>query len=469
MDTVGAIVAGLAGTAVMTALIYVAPLMGMPRMDIIGFLGAMVTSNRDRATILGVLFLTACGGIVAGDPTGAAGGSHDGAETEGPKPAALSETSMPIEDASTEASVMASPTATPELLPQEPAPRGAEWEFGTDFELHTVAYDEILSGGPPKDGIPAIDKPNFLPVEEADEWLEPQEPVVLLQVANVTRAYPVQILMWHEIVNDVVGGVPVAVSFCPLCNTAIAFERTFEGQVLDFGTTGRLRYSNLIMYDRQTETWWQQASGEGIAGKFAGRQLTFLPASIVSWADFKAAHPGGEVLSRDTGFGRRYGQNPYLGYDDVNRSPFLYDGPQPPDQLLPMARVLTLDLNGQAIAYPYQVLEEIHVVNDTVAGTPVAVFWDTGTASALDAGSVAGGRDVGTAVAFSREVQGDTLTFRFQDGSIMDEHTGSEWNVLGQGIAGPLAGAQLEPVVSINHFWFSWAAFRPETRIFKLN
>lgn len=419
--------------------------------------------------ILGLLFLTACGATLASEGMGPGGNPRDTSIPEVSTPIPLPETSTPNGGEPTQAPLTAPPTGTTEFLPPEPAPRGAEREFRTDFERHSVPFDEILSGGPPKDGIPAIDEPRIISIEEADEWLEPQEPVALFQIGDDVRAYPLQILMWHEIVNDVVGGVPVAVTFCPLCNTAIAFERTFEGQVLDFGTTGRLRYSNLIMYDRQTETWWQQASGEGIAGEFAGRQLTFLPAPIISWADFAAAHPEGQVLSRDTGFRRRYGENPYLGYDDVNQAPFLYDGPQPPDQLLPMARVLTIDLGGEAVAYPYDVLQEIHVANDVVAGTAVAVFWAPGTASALDQGSVAGGRDVGTVVAYSREGQEDTLTFHFQDDRIVDEQTGSEWDVLGQAVAGSLAGAQLKPVVSVNHFWFSWAAFKPETRIFEPN
>ena len=156
------------------------------------------------------------------------------------------------------------PAAAPTLLANEPPPAGAESEFETDFSKHTVPYSEILSGGPPKDGIPAIDSPKHVSVSEADEWLEPVEPVVLVRVGDVARAYPIQILMWHEIVNDSLGGKPLMVSFCPLCNTAIAFEREFDGQIFDFGTTGRLRYSNLIMYDRQTETWWQQATGKEI-------------------------------------------------------------------------------------------------------------------------------------------------------------------------------------------------------------
>ncbi|HSN73727.1 MAG TPA: DUF3179 domain-containing protein [Anaerolineae bacterium] len=223
---------------------------------------------------------------------------------------------LPTSDAAepTAAASPATPTANQPsgvaLLSPESPPPGVEREFSTDFSRHTVPYSEVFSGGPPKDGIPAIDAPNFVAVAAADEWLQPQEPVVLVQVDGNARAYPLQILTWHEIVNDTVGGLPLAVTFCPLCNTAIAFERTLDGRVLDFGTTGRLRFSNLLMYDRQTESWWQQAGGDAIAGDLDGRQLAFYPATIVAWDEFKAAHPDGQVLSRETGFSRSYGSNP---------------------------------------------------------------------------------------------------------------------------------------------------------------
>ncbi len=365
--------------------------------------------------------------------------------------------------------VSAAPSG-PELvegLADEPPPTGAEFEFKTDFSKHTVPYSEILSGGPPKDGIPAIDNPQFIRVNEADQWLKPVEPVVLVRVGDEARAYPIQILIWHEIVNDTLGGKPLMVSFCPLCNTAIAFEREFNGQILDFGTTGRLRYSNLIMYDRQTETWWQQATGDAIAGEYAGAQLTFYPASIISWADFKTAYPNGTVLSRETGHNRSYGRNPYLGYDDVNQSPFLYRGKETPGQLVPMARVLTLDLDGEAVAYPYDILSNVGVVNDTVGGQRVVVFWSEGTASALDTSQIAEGRDVGAAVAYAAEVDGQPLTFEVANGVFRDKETGSEWDILGRAVSGTLKGKQLTELPAINHFWFSWAAFRPETRVFE--
>jgi hypothetical protein len=358
-------------------------------------------------------------------------------------------------------------SATPTLLQDEPPPAGANSEFTTDFSKHSVSYSEILSGGPPKDGIPALKDPDFVFVSEADAWLKPAEPVILVQVDADARAYPIQVLIWHEIANDTVGSEPLVVTFCPLCNTAIAFKRTINGEVLDFGTTGRLRYSNLIMYDRQTETWWQQATGEAIAGELTGTQLEFYPATIISWEDFKAAFPQGKVLSRETGYLRNYGHNPYVGYDDVNNPPFLYQGPATPNQLPPVARVLTIDLHGEAAAYPYETLEKVGAVNDTVGGEPVVIFWQAGTVSPLDSPTTGSGRDVGTAAAFSRQVNDQILTFRFEEGAIQDQETRSIWNVLGLATDGELAGTQLRPVISINHFWFSWAAFRPETRVYQ--
>ena len=329
-----------------------------------------------------------------------------------------------------------------------------------------MPYSEVLSGGPPKDGIPAIDDPVFVAVVEADRWLAAQEPVVLVEAGGAAKAYPLQVLTWHEIVNDEVGGVPISVTFCPLCNTAIGFKREFDGRILDFGTTGRLRYSNLIMYDRQTETWWQQATGTGIAGQYAGSRLVFYPANIISWEEFRDRFPDADVLSRQTGYNRSYGRNPYAGYDNVGSTPFLYRGPRTPDALPPMARVLTVDLDEEAVAYPYETLAQVRVINDTVAQRAVLVLWQPGTASALDSGSIAAGRDVGTGASFSRQLDGRILDFEWQDGAIRDRQTGSTWSLLGEATAGPLNGSRLDAVVSVNHFWFSWAAFRPDTRIY---
>jgi len=219
------------------------------------------------------------------------------------------------------------------------------------------------------------------------------------------------------------------------------------------------------MYDRQTETWWQKANGEAVIGELTGRRLTLLPASIVSWAEAQEQHPQAEVLSRETGFDRPYGRNPYIGYDAIDSSPFLFDG-ETPGELPAMARVTTVELNGEAVAYPNGVLQEVQVVNDTVGDQPVAVFWQPGLASALDAQTIADGEDVGASGLFLRTLDGETLTFALDGDAIVDDQTGSRWDIFGTAVAGELAGAQLEPVVKVDHFWFSWAAFRPDTRIY---
>ena len=202
----------------------------------------------------------------------------------------------------------------------------SEWPR-TDFARARVAFDEIMSGGPPKDGIPSIDRPRFVSVVEA-RHMKDVEPVVGLVIAGEARAYPVSVLMWHEIVNDEIGGVPVAITYCPLCNSSVVFDRRLDGRVLDFGTTGKLRHSDMVMYDRQTESWWQQFLGEGIVGELAGRTLKVLPSRLESFADFRARAPAGRVLVPNDPGMRRYGANPYVGYDSLD-VPFLYRGPLP--------------------------------------------------------------------------------------------------------------------------------------------
>jgi Protein of unknown function (DUF3179) len=353
------------------------------------------------------------------------------------------------------------------LLPQEAPPPGTTFEFGTNFAKHCVHYSEILSGGPVKDGISAIDAPKIVTVGAANAWLRPVEPVIFFQVGGDARAYPIQILIWHEVVNDTVGGVPVTVTFCPLCNTAIAFERTVNGRVLDFGTTGRLRFSNLVMYDRQTESWWRQALGLAIAGEYTGTQLVARPAAIIAWSEFKAAHHDGRVLSRDTGFDRPYGQNPYRGYDNINSSPYLYQGPPLPGTLKPLARILAITVGGSAVAYPFETLGTMRVVNDTVGGTSITVFWTPGTASPLDRPTTSDGRDVGSATAFASALNGQQLTFTFDGAHFVDAQTGSQWDGLGRAVSGKLAGQALTPVTSaVNAFWFAWISFQPATRVY---
>jgi hypothetical protein len=352
----------------------------------------------------------------------------------------------------------------------------ASGEWRTDFTRHTVPLEEIVPGGPPKDGIPAIDRPTFESVRRADRWLEDREPVIAVEHNGAARAYPLQILIWHEIVNDRIGDAPIAVTYCPLCNTAIVFDRRHEGRALDFGTTGRLRHSDLVMYDRQTESWWQQATGEAIVGALAGDTLRWLDAQTLSWAEFKAAHPDGDVLSRETGFSRPYGTNPYTGYDAPDRSPLPGFFRGKPDNRLPaMERVVAVRVGSETVAYPFSRMRDVRVVNDVVGARPLVVFWAPGTASALDQSRIASGRDVGASGVFDRRVgcasKADachTLTFEAaSDGAFRDRETRSTWTLTGRAVSGPLRGRRLTAVPSGDYFWFAWAVFRPETRVWR--
>ncbi len=335
--------------------------------------------------------------------------------------------------------------------------------WNTDWTRRTINYDEVLSGGPPRDGIPSIDAPVFISQDEVS-WLAEAEPVIALEINGDARAYPIQIVTWHEIVNDEVGGQPVIVTFCPLCNSAIVFSREVDGEVYEFGVSGLLRNSDLIMYDRTTESLWQQFTGEGIVGFHAGDQLEIVPSGLLSYAEFQQAYPEGRVLSRETGINRQYGVNPYVEYDSSTR-PFLFTGAVDP-RLAAMERVVGLNFGDQQLAYPYTSLADTPVVQDDLNGQPYVIFYAFGTNSALDAALIAEARDVGATGVFNPVVAGEMLTFAVEDGVFIDNETGSSWTLSGQAISGPLEGTQLERLVATDHFWFSWAAFYPETEVY---
>ena len=256
----------------------------------------------------------------------------------------------------------------------------------TDFTRSSVDFSEIISGGPPRDGIPAINDPSFIPVA-AEDRIPDSEPVMTLEMEGQTpRAYPIRYLMWHEIVNDEVGGIPVAVTYCPLCNSGMVFDARLDGETRTFGVSGKLRHSDMVMYDRETESWWQQAVGEGIVGHHMGDRLDQLPAWMESWAEFRARNPDALVMD-EPDWRRQYGSNPYVSYDSSTR-PFLFSGEMPPHDIEPLMRVVRVEDR----AWTYERLREEGEI--TEAG--VTISWRSGQASALDSANMAQGRDVGT-------------------------------------------------------------------------
>jgi hypothetical protein len=326
------------------------------------------------------------------------------------------------------------------------------WE--TDFSKHSVPLSEFQPGGPPRDGIPPVDEPKPTSQADAEKWLSEQEPVLVVEAGGQVRAYPVQILVWHEIVNDKLGGHPIAVTYCPLCNSSLVFDPRVAGRTLTFGTTGNLRRSDLVMWDRQTESWWQQLSAEAVVGELTGTRLRVLPSQTLSWADYKRIHPGGDVLSRDTGAARDYGSNPYAGYDAPDSEPFLFEG-ETDNRLPPKERVVAVFAADETVVVPFSRLARDPVVQIEAGGRPVVVLYKRGIVSPLDAPVIDDSRDVGTAAAFDPRLDGRKLSFERRNGGFVDRETGSRWNIAGRAVAGELAGERLDPVRHDQQFWFA--------------
>ena len=351
-----------------------------------------------------------------------------------------------------------------EDLPGEVFNSSRNWT--TDWTRRTIDVTEMRAGlhsSDPRDGIPPIDVPQFQPISTAD-WLSDNDPGALVQLNGEARFYPLSILTAHEIVNDRFGDVPVAVTFCPLCNTAITFDRRVDGEVLRLGVSGLLRHSDLVMWDDKTDSLWQQLTGEGIIGTYAGTQLEVIPTAIVSYSDARTGFPNALSLAPESGRGR-YGSNPYVGYSSLSR-PFLYDG-ETDDRFPALSRVVGLSVNDDAKAYHFTTLAKTRAVNDTVGDTPVVVWWGGNAADALDASSIADSQVIGSGLVFDRRVDGQTLTFAPADNDqFVDEETGTTWSLLGQAVAGPLEGLHLTPVAHRNEFWFAWNAFFPDADVY---
>ena len=342
----------------------------------------------------------------------------------------------------------------------------AIWE--TDFSNSIIDLEELLVGIPlsdPRDAIPPIDNPQFEAVSESD-WIQDPEPGVLIEIEGDARFYPLSVMTRHEIVNDEVGGIPVAVTYCPLCNTALVFDRRFEGETLRLGVSGLLRNSDLVMWDDVTQTLWQQVTGEAIVGEHAGKSLTPLASAIVRWADFRDTHPDGQALSSDQGFGLVYGSNPYEFYSSRSRPYNFYSG-EIDDRFPALERVVGISVNGIDKAYPFSLINKVRVVHDNLAGQELVVFWGASdTADALDSGLIADAIGIGTGIVYNPVVDGERLTFVASgDTEFVDNETGTTWSILGKATSGELAGEELELLPHRNEFWFAWQAFFPDAEV----
>lgn len=283
---------------------------------------------------------------------------------------------------------------------------------GFDLNNSTIPVGKILSGGPPRDGIPSIDKPSFLSANKAT-YLKPNDRIIGIVVAGEARAYPIRILNWHEIVNDVIKGRAVAVTFCPLCGSGIVYSADINGKAHKFGVSGLLYNSDVLLYDRETETLWSQILSKGISGKLVNKTLKIIPSSHTSWQAWRKKHPNSKVLSDKTGFSRDYSRSPYGDYNKNKNTYFPVAFRN--KKYHPKERVLGVTINGKHKVYPFTELAKgsKNSLNDSFAGTQLRLNFDVDN----------------------------------RDGVIKD----SKGRI----------------IPSINTFWFAWYAFHPDALIYQ--
>jgi hypothetical protein len=425
---------------------------------------------RRVAIIAGALLLCVPSLLACGAPDDASTSANDlPASASSPTPGATDIPRAQSPAATDTPRASATPTSTTPSSPTEaPAPSatarpeapviGPSGHYDTvqvaeDGAKHLIPMEDIRHGGPPKDGIPSIDNPQFVTAGDWDGFLASYSDdglVIGVEVNGIRRAYPFQVLVWHEIVNDSVDGQPLLVTYCPLCGTGIVFVPEIDGVAVEFGVSGKLYNSDLLMYDRLTDSYWSQITGTAVVVELTGTRLDFYPSEIMTWGDWRATYPDSEVLSRETGYDRVYDRDPYDGYYTDGSLMFRVSGFD--SRLHSKTRITGVELDDVTFgAYPDEAVAEHGPVNDIDGDIPLLVFADPSS-----------GNNV---VAFEREVAGQVLTFSLDGDGLIDAETGTRWSFTGEAIDGPLTGERLAPVLTIKGFWFAWYAFHQDTAL----
>jgi hypothetical protein len=312
------------------------------------------------------------------------------------------------------------------------------------------------------DRVPPLEFPTLIRASDAAPITGRSDAVVAVIVDGEARAYPLRILVWHEVVNDTIAGTPLAVTYSPLSDSAVAFDRRAGGRTLTFGTSGKLFRASLVLYDRETTSLWPQLDDASAAGPMRGSRLTRIAVVRTSLRAFADAFPEGRVL-KDPLFLPSYARTPYPGYATRSgpSTTFLLRTPDP--RVPPMRRVAGVVSEDRVMAYPLDAVEAAGALNDG----DVVLFWQPDVRSVLDEAELGRSRLAGAAAGFRRGVAGRTLSFRrTSDGAFRDVQTGSRWDSFGRAIGGPLKGRRLEAASTTQAFWFAWAAFNPSTMVF---
>jgi len=343
----------------------------------------------------------------------------------------------------------------------------------TRTEINLSELSIVLQRG----SFQVLNYPVFIGKEAGLQNFFPREPVIAVEIDGKAKAYPLNMLSIHEIANDTLSGVPILATFCPLCNSGIVYDRRLthkgENHLLDFEVSGMLRKSDMIMADKQTETWWQQLEGKAIVGDLAGAELKVVPSLILSVKDFFDRYPNGKILSKSTGIKdaeESYGYNYYKNYDRTDGKPYerFFDPNQIEKRLPAMERVVDIRNRGEFKIYPFSVIAKTGVINDEFNSKNVVLFYKPGLVSVLDEKDITQSKDLGTVTVFNSVTGGEKLVFRKEGDNFVDTNSNSVWDITGRCISGKLQNKQLLIEPNGIHFAFAWLAFHPESEIYRV-
>lgn len=356
-------------------------------------------------------------------------------------------------------------------------PRNIPFNWKTDTTLTNIDLSELMVVLP-RGSFVVLNNPKFIGKAEGLKSFLAKEPVLSVEINGIAKAYPLNMLSIHEIANDTLAGIPILATFCPLCNAGIVYDRRLKHKekeyLLDFEVSGMLRKSDMVMADKQTETWWQQLEGKGIVGTLEGAELSVIPSLVISVEEFFNRYPNGKILSKKTGVPNAeesYGINYYKNYDDPNNKPYerFFSTDEVDPRLPAMERIVDIRSNGEFKVYPFSAVKKNGVINDQFNGKNVVLFYQPGTLSVLDEKEIKNSKDVGMVTVFKPYVDGQFLKFKKLNDKFIDENTSSVWDITGKCVSGKLAGKELEIEPHGNHFAFAWLAFHPETKIYGID
>jgi len=356
------------------------------------------------------------------------------------------------------------------LFGQLKNPKNIPFKWITDTMKTEIDLSEI-SVVLPRGSFQVLNYPEFINMEQGLNSYLSNEPVICIDINGKAKAFPLNILSVHEIVNDTISGIPFLATFCPLCNSGVVYDRRYNDKILDFEVSGMLRNSDMVMADKQTETWWQQLMGRAIVGELAGAELKIIQSLVISVEDYFTRYPDGLILSKSSGgeAQKYYGQNFYEKYDSEDGKPYsrYFDHNNLDNRLAPMERIVDIRSQGEFKIYRFKTAAKEGVINDEFNGKNIVVFYKPGIVSILDKKDISESKDIGSVTVFNSNINSEFLKFSIEGNHFLDDKTSSRWDITGKCLEGELEGHNLEIEPHGNHFAFAWLAFHPHSIIYE--